>query len=99
MRDKPRAIRYYRNGSSELVMPRRSVKMSFPDYPVIREILEKLQKSERIDPKLGYKLGVLCLKRLRHENPELFGNCADCFFADICAYPRNPEWFHTKLKD
>ena len=87
--------RMRRDGSEELVADRQSVSLALPAYPVIREVLGYLQRGERPPERLGYKLAVLCLRRLKGRHP-LFENCNDCFFRDVCAYPRNPQWFHKR---
>jgi hypothetical protein len=66
--------------------------MRIPGYPVIRDVIWYVTRRKPVPERLRYRLAVLCLCRLKGRHP-LFTRCEDCFFYDVCAYPKNPEWF------
>ena len=90
-----RGLRLYGSGEGELLTDPSSTRLRLPGYPVIREILERRARGEHVPSRLGYRLGVLCLKKLKGRHP-LFSDCSSCPLASDCAYPRDPEWFKKK---
>lgn len=91
----------YRDGTEHIVSDPIPVKLSFPGFPVIAQILE-LRSQGKVDEikslKLPWKLGKLCILHRLYVKEE-FNYCIDCFLKPDCAFPRNPCWFIKKLPE
>jgi len=86
--------RFYIDGTEELVTEPEGAKLIVSACtPLESKILRLLSEGKREElGNIGYKLAVACIKSgcIKHRN------CGKCFFSDICAYPKNPEWFMRK---
>jgi len=84
----------YRDGREELVTEPEAAKLSVVACtPLESKILKLLSEGRRDELKnIGYKLAVACIK----SGCIKYRDCRECFYSDICAYPKNPEWFRKK---
>jgi len=88
------AKRLYRDGSSELVTEPRSLEIGVtPCTAFEAKLLDMVARGEKpSDPRFGYKLAVACIRSRCFEKR----SCEECFFRDVCAFPKSPRWFIEK---
>jgi len=91
---KIKSVRFYKDGTVELTTDPEAVPATItPCTSVEEKVLTLLSEGRKREAlKLGYKLAVACIKSRCREGRD----CNTCFLKDVCALPKNPEWFIKK---
>jgi len=89
-----KALRIYGDRAQELITEPQGVELGVaPCTPFEAKLLDMAARGEKpSDPRIGYRLAVACIRSGCFEKRD----CNTCFFRDICALPKNPEWFTEK---